>query len=57
MKLHAPDGVIFRNAFVCNVDLACGNIDRRPLIQSPPNFMATPLTKPNPEDDVFKRAS
>nr|CAI5850021.1 unnamed protein product [Callosobruchus analis] len=56
VKLHASNDVVFRYADVCDIDLACRNDDYRPDYDTPARFLGTPLTIPDPNDDVFKRA-
>nr|CAH7749348.1 unnamed protein product [Callosobruchus chinensis] len=56
VKLHASNDVVFRYADVCDIDLACRNDDYRPDYDTPASFLATPLTMPDPNDPVFKRA-
>ncbi|VEN38479.1 unnamed protein product, partial [Callosobruchus maculatus] len=56
VKLHASNDVVFRYADVCDIDLACRNNDYRPDYDTPARFLATPLTMPDPNDPIFKRA-
>ncbi|CAH1119327.1 unnamed protein product [Phaedon cochleariae] len=56
VKIHAPESFVDSYADICDVDLACRNQDYRPPYKTPPNFMATPLTRPKSEDDISRRA-
>ncbi|CAH1967963.1 unnamed protein product [Acanthoscelides obtectus] len=56
VKLHASNDVVFNYADVCDIDLACRNDDYRPDYDTPKGFLATPLTRPKTDNEVYKRA-
>ncbi|CAG9766699.1 unnamed protein product [Ceutorhynchus assimilis] len=56
VKIHAPDSFTFSYATLLDIELSCNSFDYRPHISPPPNFMSTPLTKPNINDPIYARA-
>nr|CAI5828389.1 unnamed protein product [Callosobruchus analis] len=56
IKLHVPLEVVYQYADIFDFDLVCRKTDSTLRYGSCSNFMATPLTKPNPKDEVYSRA-
>ncbi|VEN39304.1 unnamed protein product [Callosobruchus maculatus] len=56
IKLHLPSKVVHTYADIFDFDLACRKTDNILRYGSCSTFMATPLTKPNPKDEVYPRA-
>lgn len=56
IKIIPSEDVITKYALVCEVFLACKTFEFRARLQPPPKIMATPLTDPNEEDEIYRRA-
>ncbi|CAH2013648.1 unnamed protein product [Acanthoscelides obtectus] len=57
VKLHAPSKIVARYADAFDFDLVCRNAETKRKYQDCCRIFTTPLTRPNPLDEVYRRAS
>lgn len=57
IKLHAPDDFMHLYAGLFDIDLACVTFEKQLYVNVPSEYLSTPLTRPNPNDPIYSRAT